>query len=150
MGQPQVGESVADMGCGAGVDVCLAAGFVGREGRVLGLDANPALLKRAQESLLLTRDASLHERIAAPPEGYAPCTFLEASFDDAPHELLRPHLGQYDLVISNGALCLSFNKPGAIRTALGLLRPGGRLQLFDLCVEDGTVPEGLGRWTQKS
>mmetsp|Transcript_24501 Transcript_24501/g.70363 ORF Transcript_24501/g.70363 Transcript_24501/m.70363 type:complete len:96 (+) Transcript_24501:391-678(+) len=80
----------------------------------------------------------------------AEVALVQAPFDDPAHPALEEHWGRYDAVLSNGALCLSFRKERALATALRLLRPGGRLQLFDLCQVDGTVPEALGRRTQES
>lgn len=141
LGLPGPGRAVADVGCGAGLDLCVAAALVGAGGRVLGLDANADMLSRARDNISLSAVAG---------RNLAEVSLVEAPFDDPAHALLTPHLGLYDLVISNGALCLSFDKPKALTTAFSLLRPGGRFQLFDLCQEDGTVPEGLGRWTQQS
>jgi len=116
-----------------------AAALVGAGGRVLGLDANEDMLSRAQHNVQLSS-----------ADGRADVEFLHAPFDNPTNPALTPYLSQFDVVISNGALCLSFDKPKALQTAFSLLRPGGFFQLFDLCVEDGTVPESLGRWTQNS
>lgn len=142
LGEPMLGETVADLGCGAGMDVCLAAALVGNSGRVLGIDSNEALLERAAENL----------RLSAPlaPNPVAEVTFIEGHFDKPGHPILTEHYGRCDLVISNGALCLSFDKPKALAIAFSLLRPGGRFQLFDLCQVDETVPEGLERHIQQS
>lgn len=142
LGKPCPGQSVADLGCGAGVDVCIAAALVGSRGWVLGIDLNPAMLTRARESLRLSAGTSDGKT--------ADVAFVEAPFDDPSHNLLQPHLGQYDLVTSNGALCLSFDMARAFSVAFALLRPGGRFQLFDLCRVDGTVPDSLGQKTQDS
>lgn len=142
LGRPRPGAYVADLGCGAGVDLCIAAALVGGAGRVLGVDSNRALLERAQENVRLSA--------AGASGACADVILVEAPFDHPEHEALAPHFGRYDLVLSNGSLCLSFAMPRALVTALRLLRPGGRLQLFDLCQVDGTVPKSLGCWKQKS
>jgi len=141
-GQPALSEAVADLGCGAGMDVCLAAALVGDSGMVLGIDSNSALLERAAENL----------RVSAPlaPDPVAEVMFVDAPFDKPGHSTLAEHYGRYDLVISNGAVCLIFDKPQALAMAFALLRPGGRFQLFDLCQVDETVPEGLERCMQQS
>lgn len=141
LGRPAPGDSVADLGCGAGLDLCIAAALVGQHGRVLGVDLNSAMLSRAREGVRLS---------AVPGKDLAAVVLVEAPFDDPSHEALGQHWGRYDLVTSNGALCLSFGKERALATAFRLLRPGGRLQLFDLCRVDGTVPGSLGRRTQES
>eukprot|EP00747_Dinoflagellata_sp_TGD_P105492 gnl/TRDRNA2_/TRDRNA2_169556_c0_seq1.p1 gnl/TRDRNA2_/TRDRNA2_169556_c0~~gnl/TRDRNA2_/TRDRNA2_169556_c0_seq1.p1 ORF type:complete len:129 (+),score=24.87 gnl/TRDRNA2_/TRDRNA2_169556_c0_seq1:361-747(+) len=128
------------MGCGAGLDLCIAAALVGKSGRVLGLDANKDMLGRARENLDLSAAAG----------NRADAALVNVPFDNPDHIDLKPHLGGYDVVLSNGALCLSFDKPKALKTAFGLLRPGGVFQLFDLFVVDGTVPANLGTWTQES
>jgi len=142
IGQPRLGEAVADLGCGAGMDVCLAAALVGYSGRVLGIDSNSSLLERAAENLSLSAPLA--------PDSVAEVAFVEAPFDKLDNSTLTQHYGRYDLVISNGSLCLSFDKPQALAVAFALLRPGGRFQLFDLCQVDQTVPEGLERRIQQS
>lgn len=141
LGRPLPGQSVADIGCGAGFDVCIAAGLVGGGGSVLGVDVNSAMLGRARANVAATRDLS---------KSFANVTFVEAGFDNPMREPLLPHFEKYDTVISNGALCLSFNKPEALATAFALLRPGGKFLLFDLFKVDGTVPADMGQKTQKS
>mmetsp|Transcript_99770 Transcript_99770/g.298022 ORF Transcript_99770/g.298022 Transcript_99770/m.298022 type:complete len:211 (-) Transcript_99770:333-965(-) len=138
LGAPAPGEAVADLGCGAGPDLCIAAALAGPVGRVLGVDTNSAMLARQREN------------VRACGGGRAEIALVAAPFDDPSHEALEEHWGRYDVVLSNGALCLSFAKAGACATAFKLLRPGGRLQLFDLCQVDGTVPEALGQRTQES
>eukprot|EP00746_Dinoflagellata_sp_MGD_P003255 gnl/MRDRNA2_/MRDRNA2_106313_c0_seq1.p2 gnl/MRDRNA2_/MRDRNA2_106313_c0~~gnl/MRDRNA2_/MRDRNA2_106313_c0_seq1.p2 ORF type:complete len:179 (-),score=37.92 gnl/MRDRNA2_/MRDRNA2_106313_c0_seq1:620-1156(-) len=140
VGRPSAGQSVADLGCGAGLDLCIAAALVGKSGHVLGLDANEDMLERASQNA----------ELSAASGNRANVTFVHAPFDEPENVALIPHLGKYDVVISNGALCLSFDKPKALATAFALLRPGGCFQIFDLCVVDGTVPANLGTWTQES
>lgn len=124
------------------MDVCLAAALVGYYGRVLGIDSNSSLLERAAENLSLSAPLA--------PDSVAEVAFVEAPFDKLDNSTLTQHYGRYDLVISNGSLCLSFDKPQALAVAFALLRPGGRFQLFDLCQVDQTVPEGLERRIQQS
>lgn len=47
----QFGEVVADLGCGGGIDVILAARRVGEQGRVVGLDFAPHMIERARQSV---------------------------------------------------------------------------------------------------
>ena len=51
LGTVNRGESVLDIGCGAGVDTLIAAMMLGQEGRVVGIDVVPEMLARAQENL---------------------------------------------------------------------------------------------------
>mmetsp|Transcript_67566 Transcript_67566/g.209014 ORF Transcript_67566/g.209014 Transcript_67566/m.209014 type:complete len:101 (-) Transcript_67566:283-585(-) len=99
---------------------------------------NAAMLQRQRENL------------RSSGAGGAEVVFVQAPFDDPAHASLEEHWGRYDVVLSNGALCLSFSKERACAAAFRLLRPGGRLQLFDLCQVDSTVPEALGQRTQES
>jgi len=141
LGIPGRGESVADIGCGAGIDVGIAAALVRSEGRVVGIDSNAGMLQRAQSNI---------DMVKFEHTDFGSVSFVQAPFDEPDHNSLSSHSGQYDLVVSNGALCLSFSKPRALAQAFSLLRPGGRLQLFDLCKVDDTVPAGLAQRTQQS
>src|SRR3954465_15144121 len=49
-GTVEPGQTVLDLGCGAGTDLLIAAQMVGREGRVVGIDMTESMLTRARES----------------------------------------------------------------------------------------------------
>src|SRR5205823_6495168 len=53
LGPIHPGETVVDLGCGAGADVCVAALLVGRRGRVIGLDVTPAMVEKARANAKL-------------------------------------------------------------------------------------------------
>lgn len=117
----QPGETVLDLGCGAGIDVVLAAHRVGPAGRVIGLDF-------LSEMLELTRDA-------AEAAGLANVETVEAEMEDVP----LPD-GSVDVVVSNGTLNLSPRKARVLAECMRVLAPGGRLCLSDLTLQEEELP----------
>lgn len=119
------GETILDLGCGGGIDTILAARRTGPTGRVIALDFLPEMLDRtagsAQEAQLGNVRTLLGELEAIP----------------LPHESV-------DLVISNGVLNLSPRKARVMAECARVLRPGGRLCISDLTVDqEGLPPEVL-------
>lgn len=121
-GLPAPGERVVDVGSGAGTDCLIAARAVGPDGAVVGVDMNPDMLARA--------------RRAAAAAGIEHAEFREGLAEELP-----VGDGWADRVISNGVLNLVPDKLAAYREIFRVLRPGGRLQVSDICVEE-EVPEG--------
>lgn len=130
-GLPAPGETVVDVGSGAGLDSVIAARTVGVDGRVIGVDMTADMLERARRSATQLGLTNLEFR-----EGLAE----DLPLDDA----------SVDLVISNGVLNLVPDKLGAYTEILRVLKPGGRFQVADIVVER-PVPEGAQRdidlWT---
>jgi len=116
VGPVHPGETVLDHACGAGVDLLLAAGRVGPGGRVIGVDMTPAMREQAAAAAAVAGLSALVEIRAG-------------LFEDLP---IRD--ASVDLVISNGVLNLSPDKPRALREIARVLRPGGRLYLADVVV----------------
>ena len=114
----QPGETVLDVGCGAGIDTILAARAVGPTGRAIGLDLLEEMCERARA----------HAREA----GVAEWTeFVRGEMEDIP----LPD-ASVDVVISNGVINLSPRKSRVLAEIRRVLRPGGRLSVADLTVND--------------
>jgi arsenite methyltransferase len=124
-GPPAAGERVVDVGSGGGLDAMVAARAVGADGQVVGVDMTPAMLERA--------------RANAAAAGIDNVEFRQGFAEDMP----VPD-GWADLVISNGVLNLVPDKVAAYEEILRVLRPGGRIQIADVCVEV-EVPEEARR-----
>jgi SAM-dependent methyltransferase len=117
------GDVVLDLGSGSGTDSFLAALAAGPDGAVVGVDMTPAQLAKAT-------------RLAA-EAGLTNTSFLEGYIERPP---VRP--GSVDVVISNGVVNLSPDKPAVFRAAAAALRPDGRLALADI-VTAAQLPDGV-------
>ncbi|MFH5821698.1 methyltransferase domain-containing protein [Georgenia sp. AZ-5] len=115
------GETVLDIGCGAGIDTILAARRTGPDGLVIALDFLPEMLERTQEAV----------RAA----GLANVRLVEGEM-----EALPLADDSVDLVISNGVVNLSARKARVMAECARVLRPGGRLCIADLTVEQDDLP----------
>jgi SAM-dependent methyltransferase len=115
------GEVVLDLGCGAGIDTLLAARAVGPAGRVIGLDMTPAMIERARRH--------------AAEAGCANVEIREGLIEEIPVPAAT-----VDVVISNGVLNLSNRKSRVLAEVTRVLRPGGRVAIADLVLND-TLPE---------
>lgn len=125
LGPVHSGEAVLDIGCGAGVDLLIAAHLVGRNGRVCGIDLTPEMVQKAQANV---------GQIGLPQAGIAMGTAEAIPFDDA----------SFDVIISNGVLNLSPLKEQSYREIYRVLRNGGRLQFADIVLKEDLAPEVAG------
>jgi arsenite methyltransferase len=119
----QPGETVLDIGSGAGIDTILAARRVGPEGKAIGLDVVPEMSQRA--------------RTHASEAGVDTWT----EFREGEMERIPLPDGSVDVVISNGVLNLSARKSRALAEIYRVLGPGGRISLADLTVDGELPPE---------
>jgi arsenite methyltransferase len=115
------GETILDIGCGGGIDTILAAHHTGPAGRVFALDFLPEMLDRATAA---AREAGLDN--VQPLDGEMEAIPLPGA--------------SVDLIISNGVVNLSARKARVMAECARVLRPGGRLCIADLTVEQDDLP----------
>ena len=115
------GETVLDLGCGAGIDTILAAQRTGPTGHVIALDFLPEMLERTET--------------AAAEAGLANVGSLEGDIEAIP---LAD--ASVDHVISNGVINLAPRKARVLAEIARVLRPGGKLTVADLTVAEEELP----------
>jgi len=119
----QPGQTVLDLGSGAGVDCFLAARRVGPTGHVIGVDMTDAMLERA--------------RANARQGGFANVEFRKGEIEKLPVES-----GTIDRIISNCVINLAPDKRAVFAEAYRVLKPGGIMSISDI-VSFGAVPDSV-------
>ncbi|HZE89346.1 MAG TPA: arsenite methyltransferase [Verrucomicrobiae bacterium] len=114
------GETVVDLGSGAGIDLLLAGKKTGSKGRVIGIDMTDEMIARARKNIARAGMAHVEVR--------------KGIIEELPVES-----GTVDWVISNCVINLSPEKPKVFAEIARVLKPGGRMLVSDIVVEN--LPE---------
>jgi arsenite methyltransferase len=120
LGSIKSGETILDVGCGAGFDLIVASSMVGRDGKVCGIDLTPEMAEKAKSNLKRYGVQNYDVQVA----GAEHIPYPDNTFD---------------VVISNGVLNLSPLKEKCFREIYRVLRPSGRLQFADIVLKADCV-----------
>jgi len=115
-------SSVLDIGCGAGVDLCVASLLVGQEGNVFGIDITPAMVEKARRHANLANLSNI--------------TVRKGSIEQLPFED-----GSIDVVISNGAINLASSKMDVFSEIFRVLKQNGHLYFSDMIKDENHIEE---------
>jgi SAM-dependent methyltransferase len=126
LGPVHAGETVLDLGSGAGLDSMLAARAVGPAGRVIGVDLTPEMVAKARRN--------------AQALGLANVEFLRASVEGMPLAA-----GTADVAFCNGLFNLCPDKPKTLAEVYRVLKPGGRFLIADILLDEHVTAQEVAR-----
>lgn len=128
--QLREGETVVDLGSGAGIDVFLSANRVGRSGRVIGIDMTDEMLAKAKNN--------------AEKGGYSNVEFRRGDIE----EHIPAGDGTADVVISNCVINLTVDKVRAFSEVRRILRDGGRMVISDMVTDRPAALVDPEKWAR--
>jgi len=126
LGPVHPGETLVDLGSGAGLDSILAARLVGPGGRVIGIDMTPEMIAKARSNVQEL--------------GLTNIEFRQGQVEELPLADATA-----DVAICNGLFNLCPDKPKALAEVYRVLKPGGRLLMADILLEEHVSPEEVSR-----
>jgi len=119
----KLGDTVLDLGAGAGIDAFIARTVVGEHGRVIGVDMTPEMIDKARNN--------------AAELGFGNVEFLQGDIESLPLDD-----GLVDVVVSNCVLNLVPDKAAAFSEMYRVLKPGGHFTVSDIVVR-GELPASI-------